>query len=358
MEFRIVEARSGNPIKGAKLSVPFFYAGGVSEGRTEFSAGDGRVLLRAPQRPGFRGFNVFCSHEGYVGKVINLNAARGIPSEYVFRLEPGVSIGGAVVDDSQRPIEGVEIKLSTPGLNTADMEHIHYHGDPIRTDEQGRWRTARIPAQSSEVRLNLVHPEYQKTPVTVNVADALNNRTVLQKGYEVSGTVIGWDDQPVAGASVREYHNRGSSEPKMETKSDADGRFQFTNVPAGEMELVVEAPGNAPVVRTVRVFPNVEPLVFILEKGGVFNGRVIDSEGNPVAAARVLTDSDNRGRRPVFWITATDADGRFYWDSAPVEPTLFWFEAPGYRVIRFRRLSTDGTDHEIILRKRDEAESP
>jgi uncharacterized GH25 family protein len=358
MKFRIVEAGSERPLPGAKLSVPFFYAGGVSEGRTDYADAEGRIALLPPLRPGFRGFNVFCSHEGHVGKVINVNLVRGIPPEHIFRLDRGVPIGGVVLDDSQRPVEGVEVRLSTPGSRTADLEHVHYHGDPIRTDAQGLWRTARIPAQASEVRLTLVHPDFQRTPVRIEVANGVKNRTLLQRGYEIKGSVVGWDDRPIAGASVREYHNRGSSEPQAETKTDPDGNFRFANVPAGAMELVVEAPGNAPTLRNVQVIPKMEPLVFILEKGGIFRGRVIDSAGKPVAGARVLTDSDNEGRRPVFWITTTDAEGRFFWDSAPVVPTLFWFEASGYEVIRDKRLTADGTEHEIILKMGDGANSP
>jgi hypothetical protein len=44
------------------------------------------------------------------------------------------------------------------------------------------------------------------------------------------------------------------------------------------------------------------------------------------------------------------ADGRFEWDSAPVQETCFWFEADGYQAIRGLSLVADGSDHKIELK--------
>ncbi len=352
MTFRVLDADSGRPLERARLSVPFFYEGGESENVTTNSDADGHILLLGPNRPGYDGFNAFVSLEGYVGKIVNLRVSRGLPSEYVFRLNRGVPIGGVVRNERGQPIEGVEVKLRTPGINSNDPEHIHFHGQKITTDENGQWTTSRIPGGTMEVRLHFVHPDYKKLSTTVNVEDGTQNADVLEKGHNLTGKVIGWDNRPVAGASVREYHNRGSSEPKLSVRTDGNGHFSIPNVTDGPIELVVEAEGNAPVLKEILMVPNMEPILFLLEKGGVFRGRVTDTDGNPISDARVLTDSDNHGRRPVFWITTTDNDGRFQWDSAPVNNTLFWFEAKGFEVIRDRLLSTDGKFHEIILKKK------
>ena len=87
----------------------------------------------------------------------------------------------------------------------------------------------------------------------------------------------------------------------------------------------------------------------VLAQGNLFRGRVVDEAGNPIPNAVVRTDSDDQGLIKFRWLTETDPDGRFSWNSAPAEPVLFWFEANGYKVIRDLPLLPDGSEHEIVL---------
>jgi hypothetical protein len=43
--------------------------------------------------------------------------------------------------------------------------------------------------------------------------------------------------------------------------------------------------------------------------------------------------------------------GRFEWNSAPDEKTLFWFEKNGFQVIRNMMLMPNGKDYEITLQR-------
>jgi hypothetical protein len=80
----------------------------------------------------------------------------------------------------------------------------------------------------------------------------------------------------------------------------------------------------------------------------------LDQEGNAISTAVVRTDYDfkNQVEPPFEWKAHTDVNGRFEWDSAPAQGICYWFEAPGYKVIRGMTLLADGTDHEITLERR------
>jgi len=109
--------------------------------------------------------------------------------------------------------------------------------------------------------------------------------------------------------------------------------------------------GMAPQAQTVRLEAPTNYVNVVLAKAIVFRGRVVDEAGKPIPGAVVRTDYDFERQIPtqIEWLTHTDADGRFAWDSAPVEPLCFWFEADGYEIIRGRRMLPDGTDLEVKL---------
>jgi hypothetical protein len=115
------------------------------------------------------------------------------------------------------------------------------------------------------------------------------------------------------------------------------------------VNLVFQAAGYAPQVKTVELLDRTNTVSAVLAQGKLFRGRVVDEAGNPIPNAMVRTDSDDHGLIKFRWLTETDRDGRFSWDSAPAEPVLFWFEKRGYRVIRDLLLEADGSEHEIEL---------
>jgi hypothetical protein len=97
---------------------------------------------------------------------------------------------------------------------------------------------------------------------------------------------------------------------------------------------------------------------FALVKGSIFRGRVVDEAGNTIPKAVVRTDYDfkNQIAARFAWQTETDAEGGFEWDSAPAEEICFWFEADGYSVIRSLPLLADGSEHEIKLKRKTNAD--
>ena len=105
----------------------------------------------------------------------------------------------------------------------------------------------------------------------------------------------------------------------------------------------------APQQQTVHLLERTNQVSFVLAKGSVFRGRIVDDSGYPITNAVVRTDWCDQLPTRFEWLIHTDNDGRFEWDSAPAEAICFWFEADGFEVIRGVSFLPDGTDHEIKL---------
>jgi hypothetical protein len=99
-------------------------------------------------------------------------------------------------------------------------------------------------------------------------------------------------------------------------KTDAAGRFRFTNLSPSALILTFQAEGHAPELTTVDVNPQTPPLEIHLAKGNIIRGRVVDMKGNPVAHAWVMSDRW-REYRTLGWQTGTDIEGRFVCSNAP-----------------------------------------
>jgi protocatechuate 3,4-dioxygenase beta subunit len=126
----------------------------------------------------------------------------------------------------------------------------------------------------------------------------------------VSGQVIEeGTNTPVAGARVFVVLDRNLSAPAgppLESMTDQDGRYHIDTLSAGRSSIGAQKDGFAPSLEpsTKQMFEvaagqAVDGLTVTLRRGGVINGRVLDSPGQPLTAADVLAllkrlNSDDR----------------------------------------------------------------
>lgn len=157
------------------------------------------------------------------------------------------------------------------------------------------------------------------TPTPADAAPATNPAPPpAEAGARLEGLVLAAaDGAPVAGAEVRATSGGDTSsgivlsgdEPLGSATTDADGRFVFASLPAGEVcTLHVRAAGFAAASVGLLV-PNppaeAQPVEIRLEAGGRILGRVLDPDGIPVPGATVLLDFDaDLG-------AVADAEGRY-----------------------------------------------
>jgi protocatechuate 3,4-dioxygenase beta subunit len=299
------------------------------------------------QKP-FHGLNMFVTAEGHVPKVITWGFGRTMPASYTMKMERGIMIGGAVVDEAGLPIAGAKIDFDGPGNDRVLEENIQFGPDAAsHTDAEGRWLCNMIPKNFDRISLVVTHPDYAEASASIRLgaAEATNSTIILQAGFTVAGIVEDSTGNAVEGAKVREVRLNGERERSVRT--DAAGIFELRNLKAGELMLSVQAEGFAPAVQTLPVTGAVAAVRFRLGPGHLFRGHIIDEDGHPIPSAWVETT--RRDIDKVEWSARTDAGGRFAWTSAPQEPILYSFQADGFDRAYALKLQADGSDHEIRL---------
>lgn len=142
----------------------------------------------------------------------------------------------------------------------------------------------------------------------------------LKPGRKVQGTII--DDvtqSPVSGAQVFSIDGR------VET-TDEQGRFQFRGLRADIIEFVVRSNGRQTLKFAVdaseRRLTDVTQIEVPIPLGGMVRGRVVDTDGSPVAGATVHASLG----RSVFssaLAATTDEHGRFSVDGVALNRMIF-----------------------------------
>ncbi len=137
----------------------------------------------------------------------------------------------------------------------------------------------------------------------------------------VRGVVTDSDGQPVAGATIR-IAKGGMTDALIMAQmlgtdlveSDADGRFEVTNLTGKRVRFIVDKEGyatmrSAPI--PLEVGKSREGIVLQLDRGGVLLGRLIDEDGKPLVGWRAQS-SHTSGRSVRY--AETDASGEFVLD--------------------------------------------
>jgi RNA polymerase sigma factor (sigma-70 family) len=357
LRLHVVDAETGGSLATAKVRAVYFYAGGVPEEHRPSPDADGLVAIPEPDGPGAQGMNIRVTAEGHVPKCLSWHETNH--TDYVIKLDPALSVAGTVIDEQGQPVPEVKISIDSPGINPNQPENVVFDGgnSEVTTDSSGRWVCPYVPREYETVTLILTCGGYAVTHASVPVGkpESANATLVIKRGFAVTGRVLDPEGRPVAEATVRELHNFGRR--KQSTRTAVDGTFALQGVwvpdPADpNMNLIVQANGFAPQIQTVHCAEPTNIANFTLSKASIFRGRVVDEAGNPIPNATVRTDAGGDGLDKYQWLTNTDAEGRFEWDSAPPNSVLFWFESPGFSVIRDLALLPDGSEHEIKLARK------
>lgn len=134
------------------------------------------------------------------------------------------------------------------------------------------------------------------------------------KGTSIVAGKVTLKREPAKGVTIglfdKSLVERNPNAPGLRVKSQPDGTFRFTDVPAGVYFLTVFAPGYVvpgdanfwPVGRSkvvnVAEGESIDDLDLELQPGGVITGRVTDASGRPLVDTHVdLMNLDQKGRQ-------------------------------------------------------------
>ena len=258
MLFRVVNAGTSAGVAGAKVFVNY-----VSQAK--WWAGDDLVtddqgVCRVLIPSELIRIDVGVLKDGYVQKFYTWreDSRDPLPSVYIFKVERGVPIGGWVRDESGQAVAGAEVILhfgqqSDSTAREPQPERLGFIRDLVaaRTDAQGRWKCAIVPAGYHLLSLGVRHPQFVTETVAITADDqgyvnaqprlamkdlwASEAIIAIRPGFQIAGVVFDDSGRPMAGAKVSTFANTGF--PAESTTTKSDGRFGFNGIAAGNIEL-------------------------------------------------------------------------------------------------------------------------
>lgn len=154
----------------------------------------------------------------------------------------------------------------------------------------------------------------------------------LQRGREIRGRVVDDMHQPIQNASVRisapvTWPMRDSYLFGLATlRTDAAGNWRFADAPQDIGRISVRV--SHPDYKEGRSQAKEVSVTVTLEKGISLPGRVLDTEGNPIAGAVVRLGPDRFGTDKTE--ARTDEEGRFELKNCELGKTVLTVQAPGF----------------------------
>jgi hypothetical protein len=246
-----------------------------------------------------------------------------------FDLAAGGAIEGTVRDgDTGQPAANLRVVASQAGAFS--VPDVAESGRVVtRTDANGRFKL-----QGLANGVYHVSASGRGRGATGRGSVRVGSRVdlVVFPAGSISGTVLGADGRPLAGATVSPAARPwgwGSVEPV-----DERGRFELNGLTPGVYDVVARAPGLAPAFAAeVTVDRRTDARIeLVVRPGARVVGRLLDANERPVGGKVAVGDLDGRPVPRVLaepFATEAAADGRFAIDGVPVGEHALGVTAPG-----------------------------
>ncbi|MCP3978090.1 MAG: hypothetical protein GY716_01995 [bacterium] len=300
----LIDSESRRPIAGGvvwDVENPSEAALSNDSGGFEIGGPEGRRLRMVSGATGYLG--------GSSLKIHLVDDGRPDPT---LALDPGAAVEGRVVDGNGDPVAGVEIEVEvkhTPGMMRFE---IGGQVKPTRnlSDAQGKFRLGPLDPDKS-YRIKGSAEGY--APGETSAGDLEPRKTVrgveltLQRGRRVIGRVVDESGHPVPDAKLtlkRATPKRGGmmmmmggdDGPSFSGESDGSGEFAIVGVPTGTFDLDGQRSGFARgEMAAIEVPEEADEVVdageLVLKDGVAIQGRVTDSDGQPIEGTKVYIES-------------------------------------------------------------------
>jgi len=355
LELRVLDATAGKPVAEAMVA----WRG---DGKTGSGLSDrgGKVNVPVP-RNAAGSLHVTASKQGFASMTMWWDAGK-VPAKFDLPLPEAQTIGGRLTDEAGKPVANAGITLNVPQRLAGPRAVVEQFA--VKSDADGRWHCDVVPKDAAYVLVEVTHPDYEYSGGDVPL-EALRAGTAelkLSAVVTLRGRVLDDFGHAVAAAELMLGQEREiwPSSSTLESRTDADGHFEFRRVPLQKRLLGAYSPQFAPAFQLVEIKRDAAPVGIGLKHGMPLRVRVVDNERKPIAGAQAQVNewpsgNDSGGERlPGRWAYPgweweTDAEGRFTWSNAPPQTALWSFEKGGYMNRSHHGLKPSGEEQLVTL---------
>jgi RNA polymerase sigma factor (sigma-70 family) len=360
---RIVDARTGKGVAGVDLNAWLWPKGDnqLKDIGMATTDADGRYRIRAEAGKmtiQFRG--VPKTYLGLAGNDFPMLDVQGDRTWPDLKLAPAAGLDGLVVDGSGRPAAGADVYFLSPnregggsgGQAVSTGREGTFHLDEIDPDGPvSLWARAGDATTDGTIT---VRPDQVKGKVTLTVDP--------KHAFSIRGLATDANGKRIAGASVMLGWLRPTPDPRRRRDgtfagglhtplairtTGEDGWFVFRRLwPGLSYDITIETKGYRKTVvpdltGKAGETRDVGKLV-LLNTAGYVAGRVVGSDGRPIAQAAV----SKRGDSPEAIATFTDPEGRFRLEGMLAGTRFVFVRKAGYR---FTGVKTDGDADNLTI---------
>jgi hypothetical protein len=205
---------------------------------------------------------------------------------------PAATTGRLVVLVTWASDETPAASVGVHVVSWAEPDALFHAGDGV-TDAAGRWELAELRPGDVGVYLDRANGDN----ATIRAGETTELRLAIPPGVLVRGLVVDSDEQAVSQAEIRLSVGGGPEEGAIVAHSDAEGRFMLRDV-GNRMGALVGATkaGHvpSPVAHIEDSGTHAQDVTLTLgPRGADVAGRVLDSQGAPIAGALVIVGPEN-----------------------------------------------------------------
>jgi hypothetical protein len=276
----------------AEPNAPFETRGPI----TTYSDADGRFEIRGA------GDGIYQVSAWHPQGKVEAKEARAGDEDVRLVIQPALAISGVVVTETGRPVAQAQVTV----LVTKERGEVPR---TAQTGGNGRFHVGQLDAGSCAVEVTPnaqnwgIAVSFEKKRVEDVAAGSENVVIVVAEGAVLRGKVEDGGGRPIASAGVIAMAPpaaKGQPPPSQRMQqsrpaavTNGRGEFEIKGLGQDEIELVAVADGFVPA--TQRAAAGGAPITLRLEPGAVLEGRILRSDGTPLA------------RQP-FWVNGTSPE--------------------------------------------------
>jgi len=240
--------------------------------------------------------------------------------EHTLRLRAGWTVSGYVQSDRGDAVAGARVcAVAAVGDATQQPTCTTSEASGAYALDLTDYKPITIAASAAGYALAHAHAGQAISARDASRADA--DIVLRGEGAKIDGRVVDALSRPVGDARVRVFHAVGALQSAVETRSDAQGKFELWAAPGG-VTVSIEAPGHVSLRRWV-VAPS-RRVAWQLTPASSISGSVVDpTSGAPVVGVEVRASLD--GRRVESAAAVSGKDGLF--TIAGLEAGQYWVTA-------------------------------